>query len=459
MPSIAELRIRSADLKDRLAAVLLDEHDWDKLTPGEQEDRLTQAEPLAAQLREIDREITDIDRATAAAETTMIRAAHVAQPMFASTSDALALVAGGPAMHSTHAAMPARSITMRAPYEDQPGIGFGRFVKVTALARGSRTEALGIARQMYGSDVQLQAALQQGVGTTGGFLVPDGQSREIIELLKHRTVIRQFGRAVPLAGTMAIPVQTSGVTATWLGEGQDDTAQDLGFGQRRLTGRKLRAMVPISNDLLRNSSPEADTIVRDELVGSLAVSEDLAYIRSTGVGNAPKGLRYWAPSAAVVNGVGTSAANIEADLIAMAARLAAGLKGNLRSPRWIMPSRSYYTLYGLRESNGNLVFAEIRGAEPMLLGMPVSVTDLIPTNLSPGTATEIYLSDANDWLVGTELELQIGVSDVASYKDATGTMQSSWSRDESVVRAIAISDFALARDEAVQILFGSTTTW
>jgi HK97 family phage major capsid protein len=73
----------------------------------------------------------------------------------------------------------------------------------------------------------------------GGYLVPEGQSRDLIEFLRHITAVRQYARVLPIAGTMTIPTMTAGAAAQYLGELVDDLAQDLVFGQRRLVSHKF----------------------------------------------------------------------------------------------------------------------------------------------------------------------------------------------------------------------------
>ena len=205
-------------------------------------------------------------------------------------------------------------------------------------------------------------------------------------------------------------------------------------------------------------------IVRDDLANALGEAENAAFLRGNGLGANPKGLRFWAEAANVVNGSGTTAAAIEADLIAMASRFVLAMKGRQSAPRWIMPSRSYYTLFGLRhlvgsDPVGNLIFPEIRNAEPRVLGWPVDVTDAIPTNLAPGTVGEIYLYDSATVILGDSMTVAIAMSDTAAYKDAAGAMQSAFSLDASVLRAISIHDLVARHPGGIHILTGSATTW
>jgi HK97 family phage major capsid protein len=149
-------------------------------------------------------------------------------------------------------------------------------------------------------------------------------------------------------------------------------------------------------------------MVRDELAGALAEAEDLAFLRGSGVGESPKGIRFWCPSSQVVNGTAATDAAIETDLVAMVARLVAAMRGRQSQPRWFMPSRSYYRLFNAKRATTDLlIFPEIRNTPPQLIGFPVTITDQIPVNLAPSTSTEILLADMSEVLIGDEMSLSI----------------------------------------------------
>ena len=215
-------------------------------------------------------------------------------------------------------------------------------------------------------------------------MVPEMRSADIIEYLRMITTVRQYSHVLQFKVAMTIPQLTLGSTEQYLGELVDDRAQDLQFGSRRLTERKLMALVEVSMDLVRNSSPSADEMVRSDLAQALAGAEDAAFMRSDGTGNAPKGIQFWCPPSQVVTGTGTTDANIETDLVAMDSRFVLAMKGRQQQPRWLMSSRSFYRLYNAKRATTDLqIFPEIRNNPPNLIGWPVTTTDVIPTNLSP----------------------------------------------------------------------------
>jgi HK97 family phage major capsid protein len=79
-------------------------------------------------------------------------------------------------------------------------------------------------------------------------------------------------------------------------------------------------------------------------------------------------------------------------------------------------------------------------------------------NLAPSTSTEILLADMSEVLIGDEMSLCISMSDVAAFRDSGGTLQSAFSRDSTVIRAIARHDLVLRREAACHVLYGSNTT-
>jgi hypothetical protein len=81
----------------------------------------------------------------------------------------------------------------------------------------------------------------------------------------------------------------------------------------------------------------------------------------------------------------------------------------------------------------------------------------ISSNLGGGSnESELYLADFAHVVVGEQQGIELAISTEAAYRDAGGTLQGSFSRDETVIRAIAKHDFAMRHLPAVAILTGVT---
>lgn len=347
------------------------------------------------------------------------------------------------------------------------GLRVARIVRALAASKGDHEKAAFYAKKNF-DDSAVVKALETGTGTAGGFIVPEEYSAEIIELLRPQSVVRRMGAVtLPMrTGTLNIPVLAGGGQAQYIGENTDIPKTEPSFGTIQLTFKKLAALVPISNDLLRYSNPAADMIVRDDLVMAIAEREDKAFIRGEKAtsGNpqlTPVGLRYWAPTTHVIEANQTvSAENVAKDL----GKLVLALKeANVRfiRPGWLMSPRTEMYLLTARDTSGVYAFRD-EMVTGKLFGYPYAVTTNIPENLTVtvgGTTvtdtTEVYLVDFADAIIGESTQLIIDASTEASYMDvvnSTPVMYSAFSMDQTLIRVIAEHDFVMRHPESVAVL-------
>lgn len=361
------------------------------------------------------------------------------------------------------ATIPAASTVPASPRAaDEKGLRFARVVRALAAGGGIPHVAAQIAEKEWG-DSGLFANQNMGSGAAGGFLVPEEVSGEVIELLRAQSVVMSLNPiVVPMTrGNMTMNRLNTGTNAAYIGEQQNAPATGVTFGQVKLEAKKLAALVPISNDLLRANSVAADRIVRDDLVTSLGVRMDLAFIRGAGTVFTPKGFRfqhigYATEATHVLAATATvNLANVTTDL----GRLELALLNAdvpMTRPGWIMAPRTMMYLMNVRDGNGNFAFPEIQTGT--LRGKPFRVTTQIPTNLGGGAnESELYLADFAHVLVGEHQAIDIALSTEAAYVDANAQMQAAFSRDETVIRAIAQHDFGMRHLPAVAVL--TAVTW
>jgi HK97 family phage major capsid protein len=355
------------------------------------------------------------------------------------------------------------------------GLMFARMARCLALSKlkstsGPQVDARDVAKTEY-DDPDLAKAIDDigqqqtqlktltaNAGTAGGFLVPNEYATEMIELLRAEAVMRGAGiRVVPMrTGTMSMPRQSGAATAGYGGEAANITSSQITVDQLQLMQRKLTALTPVSNDLLRESNPAADAIVRDDLVKVMALREDLGFIRDDGTSNKPKGLRYRTATANINHRTAASPpatlAEITSDLFAQP-RLLHTANVKLKNPFWIMHARTMWNLRSKRDSLGNLVFdPEMRTGK--LLGFPYFVENQIPTNLTVNSVTnssEVYFAEATELLIGDTLSLAIEVFPGGAYYDGSA-VQSGISQDLTIIRAIAQHDFIMRHPQGCAII-------
>ncbi len=338
----------------------------------------------------------------------------------------------------------------------EKGLGAARIVRALAAAKGDPEKASAYAKKVWGDD-EISKALNTGTGSAGGFLVPEEYSTELIELLRPQTVVRRMGaNVIPMpTGTLNIPKLAGGGSASYVGEGTGIGVTEQTFGQVTLTWKKLAALVPISNDLLRFSSPAADTIVRDDLVAALAQKEDEAFITYSGsVATAPKGLYGWCPAANSNNVTSAPLADLQNAVYLLK-------KANVRflRPCWIMSPRTELYLLTLRDAASGVYLFRDEMLTGRLLRYPYAATSIIPDNLgSNKNESQVYLVDMADAVIGEATELIIDISSEASYTSA-GTTYSAFQYDQTVVKAVMRHDFAMRHAESVAVIEKVLSKW
>lgn len=432
MDRILALKARRAGVIERMDAIIASVGEEDDLTADQQVefDALkAEDDKIAAQISQAE----DLERRRASA-------ARPAQPLPGVTAPA------------PLAAAPA------APAER--GLTFARMCRTIAAAGGIPHVALQIAEA--NGDSGLFANQNVATPAAGGFLVPEDVSSEVIELLRPQSVVTAMGpRIVPMPnGNLTTNRRATGATFAYGAEQTDAPATGYTYGQVKLSAKKLRGIVPISNDLLRSASTAVDRMVRDDILEDAAQIQDRYFLRGAGTDFAPKGLRYQlVGSAFEASNILTMTATpdiqkVTNDLGRM--ELALGLANiTYTGAHWIMSPRVAMYLTNLRDGNGNLVFPEM--ADSMLRRKQVHVTTEIPDNLGVGTnESEIMLVHPAHVMVGEHMGIEVAMSTEAAYKDSGGTMQAAFSRDETLLRMIMQHDIGLRHFAALSVLTGVT---
>ena len=426
MDLIEELRRKRAEVNQKVQALAAIEQESGELTT----EQLAEFDALKA---EFDQLTTKMERA----ETTEKMNALAAKPVTAGSQ--------APAVHT------------KPELKQYPGARAARMVMAIAAGGGSLGDAVKFARNEIG-DMDVAMAMETGGGSAGA-LVPDNMHDEIIELLRPRTVVRQLGaQNVPLPnGNLSMPRMASGASSGYVGEGNAVLASEGTTDDVNLSAKTMITLVPMSNQLIGRAGFRIEQIVLNDMINSMAVREDKAFLRDDGTSNTPTGFKKTATDASR-----TSAWSGTADLATIDEYLDGLILTLMNSdslliqPGWAMSPRTYMKLFGLRDGNGNKVYPEL--AQGLLKGYPVQHTTTIPTNLGAGTnESEIYFADWNDVVIGEQENMKVDFSREATYKDSGGNLVSAFSRNQSVVRVVAEHDIGFRHPEG--LVLGTGVTW
>lgn len=310
-------------------------------------------------------------------------------------------------------------------------------------------------------------ALNSTVTGEGGALIPQDFLADLIELLRANTAVRGAGPmevGMPM-GNMTIPRLAGGATAAYQNELDDIAISQERFDDVNLVAKKLTAMVPVSNDLIRRAPFGVEEIVRDDLVQTIARREDLAFLRGDGTDKGPIGMRHLALPGNIITVTAMPATPAPGDQLtailggASAAILALqnGMSRMIR-PTWFLAPAMVRFISTARDQVGGFYYKD-EIEKGMWEGYPIKVSQQIPTNLSIATyskGSEIYFCDMADFILADTYNVIVDASDVAAYNDGTG-MVSSFQRDQSLFRVIAEHDVNMRHLQSLVVLL--TQDW
>ena len=352
------------------------------------------------------------------------------------------------------------------------GIQAARFAVAVIWARLNKQtfdKAAEFVDTRFGDDevTRQVKALNTAITGEGGALIPQDFLTDLIELLRANTVVRGAGPmevGMPM-GNLTIPRLAGGAMASYQNELDDIATSQERFDDVNLVAKKLTAMVPVSNDLIRRAPIGVEEIVRDDLVQTIARREDLAFLRGDGTDKGPVGMRHLCLPANVITVTAMPVTPAPGDQLtailggASAAILALqnGMSRMIR-PTWFMSPTMVRFIATARDQVGGFYFKDEITAGTWE-GYPYKVSQQIPTNLSIATfakGSEIYFCDMADFILADTYNVIVDASDVAAYNDGTG-MISSFQRDQSLFRVIAEHDVNMRHLQSLVVLL--TQDW
>jgi HK97 family phage major capsid protein len=356
--------------------------------------------------------------------------------------------------------------TAKRVVNDKPGIRAATFAFGLMYARFhklSLEKAAEFVETRFG-DVAVAKALNTIVTGEGGALIPQDFLADLIELLRANTVVRG---SMPMTigmsmGNLTIPRLAGGSTAAYQGELDDIVVSQERFDDVNFVAKKLTAMVPVSNDLIRRAPIGVEEVVRDDLIQTVARREDLAFLRGDGLDKGPIGFRSLVLPTnmlviAAIDDITLPGAGLNAVVAALSAMMLTLQNGLSRmiKPVWIMAPTTARFIAVQRDNVGGFYYKD-EMARGMLEGIPYKLTTQIPTNLGLGFGSEIYLAAFEDVVIADTYNVIVDASDVAAYTDG-GTMISTFQRDQSLFRVIAEHDFNMRHLQSLAI--GTTIDW
>lgn len=275
-------------------------------------------------------------------------------------------------------------------------------------------------RKAQGAFVPLAALeTRANTTTTAGEIVPtDHRADQYIDALRNRLLARRLGVRVlsGLSGNVTIPKFGSGLATGWVTEGQAVPDAEMGFGEVAMSPKHVGGKTEMSRQLIQQSSPDIEQLVRGDLTFLIAQQIDAAILNGSGADGEPQG---------IIGATGVQTGDIPeswTEVLAMSQMLE---EENLEGAAWLATPEIRTTLGSVEKVAGS-------GSGFLLENGQVDGRPFWTTNQMPA-GTMIY-GDWSQVMLGIWSEIDILVNPYAEPAYSRGGVQ---------VRAMATCDVAL----------------
>lgn len=268
-------------------------------------------------------------------------------------------------------------------------------------------------------NLEMRAPYAVGAAGTGGNLVATNLlASSFIEVLRNNALIMQMGPTLltGLVGNVAIPRQATQTASYWVTEASAITEAEATFDQVTLSPKQIGARSQYSRLALQQTTPDIESVVRNDLAKVLALGIDLAAIGGSGASGQPTGILNTSGIGNVAMGTNGAAFTDSASgstsgldqLIQLerAVDVANALNGSLyylTNAKVVSKLKQLKTAYGeylWTPAEGNTV----AGTPGGINGYPCMRSNQVPSNLTKGSGSSL-----SALIFGNFSELVIGM--------------------------------------------------
>jgi hypothetical protein len=366
-------------------------------------------------------------------------------------------------------------VRVKAQPKLEPGIALARIVKCFGMAKGNVYDASRLAGIRYGEDSNafgtLKSLAERGFQAIEKAEVPAGSTQtnswaedlvgdttsafaDFVEYLRPQTILGKFGtngipslRRVPFR--VPLISQTGGGAGYWVGEGKAKPLTSFDFARTTLEPLKVANICVLTDEVIRDSSPSAEAIVRDQLVEALKARLDIDFIdpaKTASAGVSPASITNAAANGAA-SGTG-DADDVRADIRSILNEYIAA-NNPPTSGVLIMGSGTALALSMMVNALGQSEFNGIGMNGGTLLGIPVITSEHVPSGIIVMlNASDIYLADEGGFRLDMSREASVEMLDSSLTGDSIG-----------VVPGTAASTVSLWQTNSVGFLAERTINW
>lgn len=291
-----------------------------------------------------------------------------------------------------------------------------------------------VGRQSSGfflpNNLQTRATYAVGANATGGRLVAtDLLAESFIDVLRNAALVMSLGPTMltGLVGNVSIPRQATATQTYWVTENTALTQAEATFDNVALSPRQIGTRSQYSRLMLQQSTPDIESIVRNDLIQQMALGIDLAAINGSGQSGQPTGILHTAgigdfqmgananTGAALANASATAKSGLD-PLVELEALVdvANALNGSLYyltnskvmlALKKLKSTTDFHALWTTDRDNSTL------GTPMAINGYPVARSNQVPADLVKGSSAAIHsaliFGNFSDLIIGMWGSLEI----------------------------------------------------
>lgn len=435
-------------------------------------DRTTKSARMVAIMEEADKDGSTLNAEQAEEFSTLDAEVKSIDAHLARLGSMAALAAKAKPVDQTATAEAAAASRNFATVKSAPtmpkGTLFTRSVIAQAVARGSRADAVDVAKQRWPDQADeigmiIRAAVAPGTTTDATWAGPLAHAQilqnEFVELLRPETIMGKLNlRRVPF--NVLIPGQTQGSTVNWVGQTAPKPVSSLGFADITLGINKIAGIVVISDELARLSTPSAEALIQTDMIAQIAQFMDVSFIDPAST--AITGVRPAAVTvgATVVEASGTDADALRADVRAVYAAWIATNQNNTGAA-WVTTPGLAMSIGMLQNPLGQPEFPGLGATGGTLLGLPVITSESVPSDTGGALLvlikqSEILLADDGGVTIDVSREASLQMNSAPDNPTTAATVMTSlWQNNLVGIRAERYVTFAKRRPQAVAYISGA----
>jgi hypothetical protein len=320
-------------------------------------------------------------------------------------------------------------------------------------------------RALFKKDLEIDRVVRAAVGGAGEVgawgqpLLDEPQyAGSYLLALRPATILGRLAGLVRVPPRTWVPRETSKTTAGWIAPGKAIPVSKSAFDRATLDVGHLGALVVVTNELLAEASPDAETMFSAMLDAAIIEAEDGALLDPAAVEVPEVSPASLTNACFTVPSSGTDVAEISADISALVAHLAAA-EVPFAAPYFILSPANAAALAGMRTVAEGPAFPGLSVSGGVLNGIPAITSSAARDQLVLVDASLLLLADDGlDVVASRAATLEMVDNPVGDSLTPTAapTMVPMFQANSTALRAIRRLWWTMARSEAVGRISGFT---